>query len=107
MANSTFLLNSLNEGAGKYTTYCFYTLDKLMPVIHRFMLPTKPFSNPCIVVILTRTIADGIDYGIMPFLIPINDGVQMHPGVVCRHIFPRLLKPASHVDGSGRDPSTI
>jgi hypothetical protein len=43
--------------------------------------------------------ADGIDYGVMPFLVPINDGVEMYPGVVCRHVFPKLLRRnCSHFD---------
>ena len=68
-------------------------------MLHRFMPPTKPFGDPCIAVVLAKTIADGIDYGVMPFLVPINDGVEMYPGVVCRHVFSKFLRPNnSHFD---------
>ena len=57
---------------------------------------------------MARTIADGIEYGVMPFLVPINDGVEMYPGVVCRHVFSMLLlRNRSHLDQisdtAGRD----
>ncbi|KAL0952494.1 hypothetical protein HGRIS_006757 [Hohenbuehelia grisea] len=50
----------------------------------KFMPPTAPAGVPCISVVFARTICDGEDRGVKPFLVPINDGIHMHPGVVCK-----------------------
>ena len=48
------------------------------------MSPTKPMGDPCVAIVFASTIINGEDRGIKPFLVPINDGVNMHPGVVCK-----------------------
>ncbi|KAL9708582.1 hypothetical protein Ac2012v2_008264 [Leucoagaricus gongylophorus] len=50
----------------------------------RYMPPTKPMGDPCVAVVFASTIINGENHGIKPFLVPINDGVDMHPGVVCK-----------------------
>ncbi|KAF8882587.1 acyl-CoA dehydrogenase NM domain-like protein [Infundibulicybe gibba] len=66
LENGEFVLNTPSEEAAKY------------------MPPTKPMGDPCIAIVFARTIVEGNNHGIKPFLVPINDGVNMHPGVVCK-----------------------
>ncbi|KAJ3572734.1 hypothetical protein NP233_g2896 [Leucocoprinus birnbaumii] len=66
LENDEFVLNTPSEGAAKY------------------MPPTKPMGDPCVAIVFASTIVNGENHGIKPFLVPINDGVNMHPGVVCK-----------------------
>lgn len=49
------------------------------------MPPTIPLGDPCIAVVMARAIVNHEDYGIMPFIVPLNDGLRMCPGVSCRY----------------------
>ncbi|KAJ7184614.1 acyl-CoA dehydrogenase NM domain-like protein [Mycena filopes] len=55
----------------------------------KFMPPTIPCGLPCIAVVMARLIENGVDLGIKPFLVPINDGKHMSAGVVARLLPPR------------------
>ncbi|KAJ7164503.1 acyl-CoA dehydrogenase NM domain-like protein [Mycena filopes] len=55
----------------------------------RFMPPTTPCGLTCIAVVMARLIENGVDLGIKPFLVPINDGKHMSAGVVARLLPPR------------------
>ncbi|KAJ7108850.1 acyl-CoA dehydrogenase NM domain-like protein [Mycena crocata] len=48
----------------------------------KFMPPTTPVGVPCVAVVFARTICGGEDHGIKPFLVHLNDGHVMAPGVV-------------------------
>lgn len=66
LENGGFILNTPSERAAKY------------------MPPTKPMGDPCIAVVFAKAIVNGESHGIKPFLVPINDGVNMQPGVICK-----------------------
>ncbi|KIJ37809.1 hypothetical protein M422DRAFT_259672 [Sphaerobolus stellatus SS14] len=66
LENGKFELNTPSERAAKY------------------MPPTKPMGDKCIAVVFARTIVNAEDCGIKSFLVPINDGVSMYPGIVCK-----------------------
>ncbi|KAF8903470.1 acyl-CoA dehydrogenase NM domain-like protein, partial [Gymnopilus junonius] len=66
LEDGEFVLNTPSEGAAKY------------------MPPTKPMGDPCVAIVFASTIVEGENYGIKAFLVPINDGVNMHPGVICK-----------------------
>jgi hypothetical protein len=53
-------------------------------VIYRYMPPTVPCGLPCIAVVMARLFKNGVDLGIKPFLVPINDGKDMCSGIVAR-----------------------
>ncbi|KAE9396385.1 acyl-CoA dehydrogenase NM domain-like protein [Gymnopus androsaceus JB14] len=51
----------------------------------RFMPPTLPAGGlPRIGIVMARLIIGDTDHGIRPFIVPLNDGLEMHPGVSCR-----------------------
>ncbi|KAJ7117843.1 acyl-CoA dehydrogenase NM domain-like protein [Mycena epipterygia] len=66
-----FVLNSPHIGAAKY------------------MPPTIPCGLPCVAVVMARLVQAGVDCGVKPFLVPINDGKNMCPGVTARLLPPR------------------
>ncbi|KAF8903477.1 acyl-CoA dehydrogenase NM domain-like protein [Gymnopilus junonius] len=66
LENGEFVLNTPSDGAAK------------------FMPPTKPMGDRCVAVVFASTIVEGENHGVKPFLVPINDGVNMHPGVICK-----------------------
>ncbi|KAJ6567076.1 acyl-CoA dehydrogenase NM domain-like protein [Mycena capillaripes] len=63
----------------------------------KYMPPTVPCGIPCIAVVMARLFKNGADLGIKPFLVSINDGKVMCPGVVARLLPPRGgSKPVRH-----------
>ncbi|KAJ7078065.1 acyl-CoA dehydrogenase NM domain-like protein [Mycena epipterygia] len=50
----------------------------------KFMPPTTPVGMPCVAVVFARAMIDGEDYGIKPFLVHLNDGRVMSPGVMSK-----------------------
>ncbi|KAJ6606006.1 acyl-CoA dehydrogenase NM domain-like protein [Mycena vulgaris] len=50
----------------------------------KYMPPTVPCGIPCIGIVMAKLLKDGIDLGVTPFLVPINDGKVMCPGIVAR-----------------------
>lgn len=43
-------------------------------------------GDKCVAVVFARALVNGEDHGVKPFLVPINDGINMHPGVVCKSV---------------------
>lgn len=41
---------------------------------------------PCVAVVFARLVVDGIEQGIRPFLVSINDGHRMCSGVSARYV---------------------
>lgn len=50
------------------------------------MPPTIPMGLPTIAVVFARLLVEGEDYGIRPFVVPLNDGKQMCVGVTARFV---------------------
>ncbi|KAF7298324.1 Acyl-CoA dehydrogenase NM domain-like protein [Mycena kentingensis (nom. inval.)] len=63
---SGFVLNTPHDGAAK------------------FMPPTVPCGIPCVAVVMARLVRGGADLGVRPFLVELNDGEHMSPGVVAK-----------------------
>ncbi|KAJ6624206.1 acyl-CoA dehydrogenase NM domain-like protein [Mycena sp. CBHHK59/15] len=55
----------------------------------KFMPPTTPVGVPCIAVVFAKAIIYGEDRGVKPFLVDLNDGCVMRPGVVSKLLPPR------------------
>ncbi|EKM53857.1 uncharacterized protein PHACADRAFT_145387 [Phanerochaete carnosa HHB-10118-sp] len=58
-----------------------FILNTPTPGAAKFMPPTVPAGLPTIAVVWAKLIARGEDYGIRPFLVPLNDGKQMCTGI--------------------------
>lgn len=50
------------------------------------MPPTLPAGKPCIGVVWARLVVTGRDFGIHPFVVPLNDGQAMSPGITARRL---------------------
>ena len=50
------------------------------------MPPTIPTGSPTIAVVFARLLVQGEDYGVRPFVVPLNDGEQMCAGVTARFV---------------------
>jgi hypothetical protein len=48
------------------------------------MPPTSPCGIPAIGIVFAKLIVKGQDYGIRPFLLPLNDGKAMMPGITVK-----------------------
>ncbi|KAI0265329.1 acyl-CoA dehydrogenase NM domain-like protein [Gloeopeniophorella convolvens] len=66
LPDGSFLLNTPSETAAKY------------------MPPTVPIGIPCIAVVFAKTIVNGDDHGVKPFIVEINDGTTMAPGIISK-----------------------
>ncbi|KAA1477375.1 acyl-CoA dehydrogenase NM domain-like protein [Dentipellis sp. KUC8613] len=66
LPDGTFELHTPHMGAAKY------------------MPPTNPCGIPCVAIVFARLIVDGANHGIRPFLVPLNDGHNMHRGITAR-----------------------
>lgn len=51
------------------------------------MPPTIPTGLPTIAVVFARLFVKGEDYGVRPFVVPLNDGKQMCTGVTARSVY--------------------
>ncbi|KAI0074679.1 acyl-CoA oxidase [Panus rudis PR-1116 ss-1] len=66
-ANGSFDLHTPHPGAAK------------------FMPPTLPYSGvPAVGIVVARLIVRGEDYGVRPFVVPFNDGVQLCKGITAK-----------------------
>jgi len=54
------------------------------PTASKYMPPTVPTGLPTIGVVFARMIVKGEDYGVRPFLVPLNDGKRMCTGVTAK-----------------------
>ncbi|KIY50432.1 acyl-CoA dehydrogenase NM domain-like protein [Fistulina hepatica ATCC 64428] len=67
------------------------------PSAAKFMPPTKPAGRPCIGVVFARTLTEEGDCGVKPFVVSINDGATMCPGITCKLLPPRGgSRPMNH-----------
>ncbi|KAI0259534.1 acyl-CoA dehydrogenase NM domain-like protein [Gloeopeniophorella convolvens] len=48
------------------------------------MPPTVPVGKPCIAVVFAKTVVNGNDHGVKPFIVEIHDGATMTPGIVSK-----------------------
>ncbi|KAI0292231.1 acyl-CoA dehydrogenase NM domain-like protein [Multifurca ochricompacta] len=81
LSNGSFDLHTPSEGAAKY------------------MPPTSPVSPgfACIAVVFARTVVQGEDHGIKPFVVQIHDGQTTTPGVTIKVLPPRGgSRPLNH-----------
>jgi hypothetical protein len=55
-------------------------------IVHlpRFMAPTIPAGTPCVAIVWARLKVGTDDRGIRPFIVPLNDGHNMCPGVIAK-----------------------
>ncbi|KAF8890391.1 acyl-CoA dehydrogenase NM domain-like protein [Infundibulicybe gibba] len=59
------------------------------PRASKYMPPTIPVGIPCVAIVFARLMVDSEDRGIRPFIVPMNDGLKMFPGITARLIPPR------------------
>ncbi|KAJ7863751.1 acyl-CoA dehydrogenase NM domain-like protein [Mycena olivaceomarginata] len=59
----------------------------------KIMPPTSPCGIPAIGIVFAKLIVKGQDYGIRPFLLPLNDGKAMMPGITVKLLPPREGPP--------------
>jgi acyl-CoA oxidase len=52
----------------------------------KYMPPTTPAGLPCTAVVFARAIVQGEDRGIKPFLVALNDGINMCRGVESKYV---------------------
>jgi hypothetical protein len=54
----------------------------------RYMPPTSPVTPGfrCVAVVFARTVVDGEDRGIKPFVLQLHDGQFMTPGVTIKYV---------------------
>ncbi|KAF8159221.1 acyl-CoA dehydrogenase NM domain-like protein [Crassisporium funariophilum] len=77
--NGNFILNSPTPSASKY------------------MPPTVPAGSPMIAVVFARLIVKGEDWGVRPFLVPLNDGKEMCSGITAKLLpYRELSTPVNH-----------
>ncbi len=50
------------------------------------MPPTSPLGVPTIGIVFAKLLIEGKNVGIKAFLVPINDGKHMTPGVICQYV---------------------
>lgn len=68
------------QSLGRYGGFAYDFFPRL-----RYMPPTSPMGVPCISIVFARAIVHGEDHGVKPFLVPLNDGQSMCPGVECKY----------------------
>ena len=54
----------------------------------RYMPPTSPVTPGfrCVAVVFARTLVNGEDWGIKPFVLQLHDGQSMTPGVTIKYV---------------------
>jgi acyl-CoA oxidase len=50
----------------------------------RYMPPTLPTGTPTIAIVFARLVVSGRFFGIRPFVVDLNDGNKMCPGVTAK-----------------------
>jgi hypothetical protein len=74
MPQSTFLFAKWRQ----------FGADDYLP---RFMPPTIPAGTPCVAVVWARLKVGSDDRGIRPFIVSLNDGYNMCPGVIAKYAY--------------------
>lgn len=104
LENGEFDLHTPLERAAKYICDCLIGVPFDLILGTRYMPPTAPVGIPCIAIVFARAIIRGEDCGIKPFVVDINDGYRMAPGVTCKYVVWRILWAA--ISPSHQTPST-
>lgn len=87
MATGEFELHTPHPGAAKLVNGSVYlsVMEAYIVIINRIMAPTIPVADtPCIAIVFAKVFFNSQNHGIHPFLVPLNDGKRMHPGVSAR-----------------------
>ncbi|KAJ7609319.1 hypothetical protein DFH06DRAFT_187211 [Mycena polygramma] len=63
------------------------------PGASKIMPPTSPCGVPAVGIVFAKLIVKGQDFGIRPFVLPFNDGVNMMPGITAKLMPPREGAP--------------
>ncbi|KAJ7239264.1 acyl-CoA dehydrogenase NM domain-like protein [Mycena rebaudengoi] len=98
-AAGTFVTIQLNLVAGTLVKYLkdSPSLNALMNDILAFdvliMPPTSPCGIPAVGIVFAKLIVKGDDYGIRPFILSLNDGNVMMPGISAKLLPPREGPP--------------
>ncbi|KAJ6589225.1 acyl-CoA dehydrogenase NM domain-like protein [Mycena capillaripes] len=79
VANIETTATALDNGSG-------YMLHTPHSGAAKFMAPTIPCGPPTVGLVFARLIKRGTDLGLRPFLVPLNDGKSMRPGIVARSL---------------------
>ena len=53
--------------------------------ISRYMPPTTPVGIPCVAIVFARTMVNGEDHGIKPFVVNLHNGQEMMAGIVSKY----------------------
>lgn len=85
LSTGDFELNTPHEDAAKYVFMCkdLIVFDSYRCQF-RYMPPTSPMGMQCIAIVYARTIVNGDDHGVKPFVVRLHDGNEMSSGVVCK-----------------------
>src|SRR5882762_4852120 len=59
----------------------------LADIVRRYMPPTIPAGTPCVAVVWARLKVGSDDRGIRPFIVSLNDGYNMCPGVIAKYAY--------------------
>ncbi|KAJ7863766.1 hypothetical protein B0H14DRAFT_3107587 [Mycena olivaceomarginata] len=94
LADGSFELHTPHPGAAKSVLFMGFFCNIESEVgIYRIMPPTSPCGIPAIGIVFAKLIVKGKDFGIRPFLLPLNDGKVMMPGITARLLPPREGPP--------------
>lgn len=81
-----FVLNTPVPGAAKYVPEICGVSPTNKPCA-RFMPPTIPvLGRPCVGIVFAQLLVDGVKRGVRPFIVPLNDGYEMHSGISARFV---------------------
>ncbi|KAF8148429.1 acyl-CoA dehydrogenase NM domain-like protein [Crassisporium funariophilum] len=87
-----------------------FILTSPTPGASKYMPPTVPTGAPTIAVVFARLMVKGENWGVRPFLVPLNDGKQMCTGVTAKLLpYRELSNPVNHAITTFKDvrlPST-
>ncbi|KAI0053147.1 acyl-CoA dehydrogenase NM domain-like protein [Auriscalpium vulgare] len=85
------------ETTASLTSSGDFVLHTPGPHAAKMMPATIPAGAPCVGIVMARLIIDGADRGVRPFVVDINDGVRMCPGVTARRLpYREGTNPVNH-----------
>ncbi|KAI0046889.1 acyl-CoA dehydrogenase NM domain-like protein [Auriscalpium vulgare] len=67
------------------------------PQAAKFMPPTVPMGTPCVGIVLARLVVENEFRGIRPFIVELNDGMRMCPGITAQRLpYREGTNPVNH-----------
>ena len=88
MSNGDICLSTPSPSAAKSVAFAKFQFScevlLLISIICRFMPPTIPAGTPCVAIVWARLKVGTDDRGIRPFVVPLNDGKSMYPGITAK-----------------------